>query len=71
MSDKRYQVRSRSEHNFWLHEVFDSTTGLAVLEPNTDLSWCFDGAALLESGLSIDETLELLAVRPVKRPCGC
>lgn len=71
MSDKRYQVRSRSEHNFWQHEVFDSTTGLAVLEPNTDLSWCFDGAALLESGLSIDETLELLTVRPVIRQCGC
>ena len=71
MNDRRYQVRSRSEHNFWQHEVFDSTTGLAVLEPNTDLSWCFDGAALLESGLSVDETLELLAVRPVIRQCGC
>ena len=71
MSAKRYQVRSRSEHNFWLHEVFDSQTGEAVLEANTDLSWCFDGAALLESGLGIDETLELLAVRPVIRQCVC
>ncbi|WP_374340458.1 hypothetical protein [Methyloversatilis sp.] len=71
MNGKRYQVRSRSEHNCWLHEVFDSTTGEAVLAPNTDLAWCFDGAALLESGLGIDETLELLSVRPVVRQCGC
>ncbi len=71
MSARRYQVRSRSEHGFWLHEVFDSQTGEAVLEPNTDLSWCFDGAALLESGLGIEETLGLLAERPVIRQCGC
>ncbi|HEY9191351.1 MAG TPA: hypothetical protein VIO81_00620 [Methyloversatilis sp.] len=69
--NRRYQVRSRVEAAGWVHEVFDSTTGAAVLEAHPDLSWCFDGAAMLESGLGVDETLELLAIRPIGKKCGC
>lgn len=68
---RRYEVRSREEIAGWLHEVVDTHSDATVLGPEPDLSWCFDGAAMLESGLTIDETLELLAVRPISRKCGC
>jgi hypothetical protein len=68
---RRFQVRSREDNGRWLHEVFDATTGETVLDPHPELSWCFDAAAMLESGLAVGEALELLAVRPVSKKCGC
>jgi hypothetical protein len=68
---RRFHVATTERHGVFYFSVVDSTNGELVLEEGQELSYYFDGAAMLNSGLGLEATRELLAVRPIGKKCGC
>lgn len=68
---KRFEVATSERHGVFYFSVVDAASGEVVLEEGQELSYYFDGAAMLNSGLALEETRHLLAVRPIGKKCGC
>ena len=68
---KRYQVATTERHGVFYFSLVDTVDGAVMLEEGQDLSYYFDAASMLNSGLTPAETRQLLAVRPIGKKCGC
>lgn len=68
-AEKRYQVVTADRQGVFMFSLVDTRSGATVLEEGHPLDYYFAAAAMLDRGLTLPQTRELLAIRPIPKKC--